>query len=237
MKEIKPVETEYNGYRFRSRLEARWAVFFDAAGIKYEYEPEGFETEDGTRYLPDFYLPELHTYVEVKGNREGAWEEIRRAQEMIVWGSSIRRILVLSDIPTDFDGGMWHFPCFYWDGTSDIVWVGWWFFHDDYDDEEILKCRGHISSADYYPPWSILDDGTYRSYARNPISFQAVSDTVLRREKKIRMFMASYDVFGRETDVEALKQQNYEFNRTTYEAFRAARQARFEHGEKPRVKG
>ncbi len=39
--EIKAIDTVYNGYKFRSRLEARWAVFFDAAGIKYEYEPEG----------------------------------------------------------------------------------------------------------------------------------------------------------------------------------------------------
>jgi hypothetical protein len=33
---IKTIETIYNGYRFRSRLEARWAVFFDAMGIKYD---------------------------------------------------------------------------------------------------------------------------------------------------------------------------------------------------------
>lgn len=65
--DIKPIETVYNGYRFRSRLEARWAVFFDAAGIKYEYEPEGFELEDGTRYLPDFYLPEMGKFFECKG--------------------------------------------------------------------------------------------------------------------------------------------------------------------------
>ena len=64
---IKAIETEYNGYRFRSRLEARWTVFFDSVGIKYEYEPEGFEMEDGTRYLPDFYLPDLDLWVEVKG--------------------------------------------------------------------------------------------------------------------------------------------------------------------------
>jgi hypothetical protein len=31
------------GYRFRSRLEARWAVFFDVAGIPWQYEPEGFD--------------------------------------------------------------------------------------------------------------------------------------------------------------------------------------------------
>lgn len=64
---IKPIETFYNGYRFRSRLEARWAVFFDHCGIKYEYEPEGFALSDGEKYLPDFYLPEQDTYVEVKG--------------------------------------------------------------------------------------------------------------------------------------------------------------------------
>lgn len=64
---IKPIETIYNGYRFRSRAEARWAVFFDACGIKYLYEPEGFILSDGTMYLPDFYLPESKTYFEVKG--------------------------------------------------------------------------------------------------------------------------------------------------------------------------
>jgi hypothetical protein len=65
--DIKPIETYYNGYRFRSRLEARWVVFFDAMGIKYEYEPEGFAMSDGTTYLPDFYLPESKQYFEVKG--------------------------------------------------------------------------------------------------------------------------------------------------------------------------
>lgn len=54
MKEIKPIETIYKGYRFRSRLEARWAVFFDALGVDWEYEPEGFELPSGRRYLPDF---------------------------------------------------------------------------------------------------------------------------------------------------------------------------------------
>ena len=53
-KKIKPIETIYNGYRFRSRLEARWAVFFDALGVEYEYEPEGFNLPNGGRYLPDF---------------------------------------------------------------------------------------------------------------------------------------------------------------------------------------
>jgi hypothetical protein len=55
---IKAIETRYKGYRFRSRLEARWAIFFDAMGIKWEYERQGYHTEYGP-YLPDFYLPEV----------------------------------------------------------------------------------------------------------------------------------------------------------------------------------
>lgn len=63
---MKAIETYYNGYRFRSRLEARWAVFFDEAGLSYEYEPEGFHLDNGAQYLPDFYLPLYKCYVEVK---------------------------------------------------------------------------------------------------------------------------------------------------------------------------
>lgn len=64
---MKAIETTYKGYRFRSRAEARWAIFFDALGIDWIYEPEGFELSDGTMYLPDFYLPQCRTFFEVKG--------------------------------------------------------------------------------------------------------------------------------------------------------------------------
>ena len=68
--DIKPIETVYNGYRFRSRLEARWAVFFDAAGIEYQYELQGYKLRNGQRYLPDFFLPGLDVFVEIKGIEE-----------------------------------------------------------------------------------------------------------------------------------------------------------------------
>jgi hypothetical protein len=68
MSEIKAIETRYKGYRFRSRLEARWAVFFDALGVKWEYEPEGFELKNG-RYLPDFrIIADSQLWVEIKPN-------------------------------------------------------------------------------------------------------------------------------------------------------------------------
>ena len=63
---IKAIETRYQGYRFRSRLEARWAVFFDALGVKWEYEREGYDLGDVGYYLPDFWLPEAGWHAEVK---------------------------------------------------------------------------------------------------------------------------------------------------------------------------
>jgi len=53
---MQPINTQYKGYLFRSRLEARWAKFFDAMGYEWEYEPEGFDMGYGDLYLPDFKL-------------------------------------------------------------------------------------------------------------------------------------------------------------------------------------
>ena len=72
---MKVIETKYKGYLFRSRLEARWAVFFDACGVKWEYEPEGFDLGEGIYYLPDFLLHDVlirnsqlcDLWIEVKG--------------------------------------------------------------------------------------------------------------------------------------------------------------------------
>jgi len=68
---MKAIETIYDGYRFRSRLEARWAVFFDTLGIPYEYEKEGYKLQreplSPIDYLPDFWLPEQDCFVEIKG--------------------------------------------------------------------------------------------------------------------------------------------------------------------------
>ena len=72
---LKAIETRYMGYRFRSRLEARWAVYFEhekKAGhwASWEYEPEGFDLGDGVYYLPDFKLTYENgyaTWIEVKG--------------------------------------------------------------------------------------------------------------------------------------------------------------------------
>lgn len=65
---MKVLPTCYQGQNFRSRLEARWAVFFDYLSIKWVYEPEGYDLGDGVWYLPDFYLSDFNhgVFAEVK---------------------------------------------------------------------------------------------------------------------------------------------------------------------------
>lgn len=113
---IKPIETLYNGYRFRSRLEARWAVFFDALGVKYEYEPQGFDLGNGLYYLPDFKVKcygcrgeyglecPFDLYVEVKGKMtESDKDKIVAFMDEytdITGSISVRNpVLIVGDIP------------------------------------------------------------------------------------------------------------------------------------------
>lgn len=63
---IKPIPTTYKGYKFRSRLEARWSIFFDTLDIKWDYEVEGVDLKQYGWYLPDFYLPQVKQFAEVK---------------------------------------------------------------------------------------------------------------------------------------------------------------------------
>lgn len=63
---LKAIDTPYKNHLFRSRLEARYAVYFDALNVEWEYEKEGFDLGDGLYYLPDFYLPEFGIYAEIK---------------------------------------------------------------------------------------------------------------------------------------------------------------------------
>jgi len=72
--EPKAKRTEYDGYTFRSRNEAKWAVFFNYMRIEYVYEERDIQ-DRYSRVLPDFYLPKLNVYVEVK--RDDFSKEVR----------------------------------------------------------------------------------------------------------------------------------------------------------------
>jgi len=69
MNNVQVIPTKYHDTLFRSRLEARYAVLFDALRMPWQYEPEAFGN-GVIGYLPDFWLPEQGVYIEVKSTDE-----------------------------------------------------------------------------------------------------------------------------------------------------------------------
>ena len=102
--EIQALPALYNGITFRSRIEARWAIFFDHCGMKWEYEPECYKLEDGTCYLPDFLLHDLvgrvsgDLFVEVKGQLTA--EDAKKISRFIGVEDIKRPLLLVGNIFT-----------------------------------------------------------------------------------------------------------------------------------------
>ncbi len=199
MNTITALPTEYKGYRFRSRLEARWAVFFDVCRVKWEYEPEGFALPNGQFYLPDFLLhgcagrsPD-DLYVEVKGKMTDA------DAEKILQFSGIsdldilevkNPILVVTGIP---DG----------DCIADI--------------EDFCRDLG-------YSGFPGIENGPY------PFNFETIDGDHFVAHPGINK-NGQFELFGDDN--------NYTYDRddaATLRAYTLARQARFEHGERPGVR-
>lgn len=97
------IPTRYHGYLCRSRLEARWMVFFESIGLEFNYELDGFEFAEGTRYLPDFYFPQIRMWGEVKPY-ELTGKQQRQANLLVE--ASKRDMLLLIGPPDfkDYDG-------------------------------------------------------------------------------------------------------------------------------------
>jgi hypothetical protein len=96
------IETLYKDHHFRSRLEARWAIFFDEMGVGWEYEKQGYEMAGGVRYLPDFVISkgiEGIGFVEIKPNGDATEKEKMKCY--LLAKSKKENVLLLSGKPGD----------------------------------------------------------------------------------------------------------------------------------------
>lgn len=100
MSEIQPIPTEYAGVRFRSRLEARWAVYFDAIGVKWQYEREGYQLPSGW-HIPDFYLSVEHVWVSVKFKAGYSKDDVLKCRDLC---ESTGEMVIMTDGPPSLAG-------------------------------------------------------------------------------------------------------------------------------------
>jgi hypothetical protein len=114
---MRPIETEYGGRLYRSRLEARWAVFWDAMWIRFDYEPDGYSLPSGW-YLTDFLLLTVPSFTGRFGR--GFWVEIKpegqptrrtlRLMSELARGSGLGGFVVAGNPwPGEFE--IWSFNC------------------------------------------------------------------------------------------------------------------------------
>lgn len=265
---IKAIETVYNGYRFRSRLEARWAVFFDALGIEYEYEPEGYEYFDAygnqMRWLPDFRLnSEAGLLVEVKGSDESLQNDLPRLASAVERGNTpaSEGLVILGDIPNPNDIGFGRIPVFsylerhlpYESDVANFLGAG----IPDFDLE-----TWEWTLVDYAAFLPFREEMPTSAYRYEPLHYKGTSSHVVRGLANIRakvfkigdndgvlysrvalshgMGLEIDEDFYRHglTDVSTKTRithlWSYELDKLKT-AYKMARQARFEHGETPKV--
>lgn len=83
MRDVEAIGTEYGGTTYRSRTEARWAIFFEALGVEAEYEAHPIRLSTGAGYLPDFYIPAFRAWFEVKARNDAiVTEEASKARQL-----------------------------------------------------------------------------------------------------------------------------------------------------------
>lgn len=212
----KPIETEYNGYLFRSRLEARWAVFFDALGVKYEYEPEGFRLPSGKQYLPDFRVQCWGTRGSIGDKPFDLWIEVKGKMTP----QDAAKIREFNNSPncetckrrsdrSITDPEQFYKYCFEvcFKRMNPILIVGNIPTKGDSSDSSALKVYERMDGCDIYPfNYETIDGDHFGAY---PAAFEG------------KFFLWGDD-------------GNYIWNDSEVEvAYTKARQARFEHGEKP----
>ena len=207
METVKAIETFYKGYHFRSRLEARWAVFFDTLGIPWKYEDEGFEKEvhgETVRYLPDFFLPYRWGgggfYVEVKGDTNALKKDWEKHAEM-----------------HDFGGILPNFSGSYGEDKGLIL---------------LSEIPEPSNSKAYFHPILQHYKGLVKSYGSfTPHGFEVVRQSGLAELLDLDP-IHGLDSSDENWDIDTHQVHTHNHYPTIVNAYAAARSARFEHGQR-----
>jgi hypothetical protein len=94
---IPAIRTRLNDVLYASKTEAQWVIFFNEMGLRFEYEPAYFTLPGGIVYRPDFWLPQVKWFAEVKPF-DGDQTEFRRKTKALVQDTG-EAILLLDGPP------------------------------------------------------------------------------------------------------------------------------------------
>ena len=210
---IKAIQTQYKGYHFRSRLEARYAVLFDSLGLEWEYESEGFDLGDGVYYLPDFLIKTLagDVYVEVKGGLKNGSDldvvdrlKILSLVEKMPHGCSV---YILGDMPKE---GLSHiFTCISKQNDKGITFK--------------------VEMVYWYSAYGLTEaagSGTWR--VCNGFRDNGLNHTIYGARGYADRKSPNGDYYLNITNYFVESKTEYS---SVYNAYKAARSARFEHGQ------
>jgi len=93
---IVALPTYYGGVKFKSALEARWAMYFDEINVAWRYEDEAYALPSGP-YLPDFWLPVAGMHAEVKPDTGFSLTELKKCLDLV--GATGNQVLLLDGPP------------------------------------------------------------------------------------------------------------------------------------------
>lgn len=158
------VPTRYRGIVMRSALEARVAAMLDRHDVRWEYEPRSFQL-GGLRYVPDFWLPEITTWLEAKGAWRSQDDALkvralaaarcreRWSKDESAWWRPAEAVVVVAD---DSTLGMWVAPGGEIERVGSAVLVRcrgcgktWWLSHGH--DWSCRACGKHEGSHHWSP--------------------------------------------------------------------------------------
>lgn len=203
---IQAIETKYNGYRFRSRLEARWAVFFDAMSIAWSYEVEGLQIKhhgmEPINYLPDFWLIDWGLFVEIKPTYKVEKADMFKMTGMVAHSDNQIDVLLLR-------------------GPDPGQYLGDLFFSTNF----VPDARFALISG---LQWSECP------LCNSPGLYQIMTDDESKKGTKDRIRCLNEKCVAYENAVKLKRRMNWITPRVE-SAIVDARSARFEHGEAPKV--
>ena len=155
----KPHTIQYGGYRFRSRLEAKWATFLDYLMVEYDYEPKRFHLNETESYLPDFWLKEQDLFLEIKPNKKLSSKDERKIRLFASQKASESSLIVCVDEPD-----MWqeNLIIVRENGTSNVEWA--W---NDLEQKAMLQEKGARWGDPHHPTiYSAIDHSRNYTYIR-----------------------------------------------------------------------